>query len=94
LNFNGEVGSSRMAYDPNHPNRILLEFFIWVSNGLNDPLFEIGDSADIVDDREICNIVKETVNRNVPAVSILLRGSKTIGPDEISSSVSTSSNSE
>jgi len=72
-----------MADDPDHPDRILLKPFIRITDGADDPSLEIGHPADIVNYGEICNIVEEAIDRDVPTLGILLLCSKTVCPDDI-----------
>ena len=83
LVFNGESSSSGMADHPNHSDRILLKSFTRITDGSNDPSLEVCDSANIIYNREICNIVEKAINRDVPAQGILRGRSKTVCPDDI-----------
>ena len=72
-----------MADDTDHSNRILLKSFIRIADGSNDLLFKVSHSADIVDDGEICNIVKKAIDRDVSSQGILFRCSKTFFSDNL-----------
>jgi hypothetical protein len=83
--FNSKSGSGGMAYDANHSDRILVKSFIRIADGLNDPMLEVSDSTDIVDNGKICNIVEKAINRDISAQGILCRGSKTFFSDDLAS---------
>jgi hypothetical protein len=48
LAFNGKSGSSGMADDPNHSDRILLKSFVGVTDGSDDLSLEVSHPADVV----------------------------------------------
>jgi len=74
--------SGGMANDPDHANRILMESFSRVSDGPNDPLFEIGHASYTVNDGKIADIVKQAVDRNITAHGVFFRSSKALRVDD------------
>jgi hypothetical protein len=83
LAFNGKPGSGGMANHPNHSDRILLKSFIRATNGSDDVSLEISRPADVIYDREVRDIVKKTIDRDVSPQGILCRSSKTVCPNDI-----------
>jgi len=83
LVFNMKPGSSGMANDPDHSNRILVKSFIGFTDRSDDLLLEVGHPADVIDDGEICNIIKETIHRDIAPQSVFRRSSKTVCPNDI-----------
>jgi hypothetical protein len=84
LVFNGKPGSGGMADDPDHSGRILVKSFIGFTDRSDDLLLEVGHPADVVYDGEICNIIEETIDREVAPKSIFRRSPKTVRPNDIS----------
>ena len=83
LFFNMESGACGMADDPNHPDRILFEFFIRIADVPDHLSFEISLPAHIINDGEIGNIIKEAIDRDIAAEGILLRRAKAVGPENL-----------
>ena len=73
-----------MAYDSNHSDRVLLKFFIGISDGLDDLMLEVSHPTDIVDNGKVCDIVKKAINGDISAQGIFLRCSKAIGSNDLS----------
>ena len=82
--FNRKSCSGSMADDPDHPDRVLLKFFVRISDGANELSLEISRSSHVVDNRKIGDVIKEAIDRDVPAKRILRRGPEAVGPDDIS----------
>ena len=73
-----------MADNPNHSHRVLLKSFFRMTDSSDDLLLKIGHSTYIVDDWEICNIVKEAVDCNISAQGIFLRSPEVIRSNDLS----------
>ena len=83
LILNGKSGPGGMADNPDHSNRVLLKSFVWIADGSNDLSLEVSNSADIIDNREICNIVEKAIDGDVSTQGILCGRSKTVCPDKL-----------
>jgi hypothetical protein len=83
LVFNGKSGSGGMADHPNHSDRILLKSFIRVTDRSDDLPLQVGHPADAVYDREIRNVVKKTIDRDIPSQGVLRRRSKAVRPKDL-----------
>jgi hypothetical protein len=81
--FDGEPGSSSMTDDPDHPDRVLPEFLIRISDGSDDPPAKVFHPADIVKDGKICNIVEKAIDRDIPPEGIFFRCPKALCPDHL-----------
>jgi hypothetical protein len=83
LFFNTESGAGGMADNPDHPDRVLFKFFIRIADGPDDLFLKIRYPVDIVNNREIRNIVEEAIDRDVTAQGILLRGPKAVSLENL-----------
>jgi hypothetical protein len=72
-----------MAEGPNHSDRVLLEFFVGITDGSDDLPLKVSHPVDIVNDGEIRNIVKQAINGDVTTKSIFLGCSKAIRSDDL-----------
>jgi hypothetical protein len=81
--INGKPGSARMADDPDHSNGVMEKSFIRITDYPDDLPFEVGYAAHIINNRKIRNIIKQAIDRDVPAESILRRRSKTFLSDHL-----------
>ena len=73
-----------MAQDPDHSDGVLFKPFVRITDGSDDSSSEIIHSPHAVDDGKIRDVVEKTVDRNVPAQRILLRGPEALRPDDFS----------
>ena len=62
-----------MTRRPQHPHRIFDEAHPGIANRSDDPCFEIGEPADIVDDRVRGDVVEQAVDREVASERVLFR---------------------
>ena len=58
---------------PHHAHRVLLEAHVGVADRADQLRLEIGDPADVVDDREVGDVVEQRVDREVAPEGVLLR---------------------
>ena len=74
------LGRSRVDLEPearrvlersHHANRVLLEALIGIADSPDHAVLEILDTADVIDDRKIGDIVKQRVDREITAARIL-----------------------
>jgi hypothetical protein len=73
-----EAGPRRMADDPDHPYRVLGEFFIRVPDGTDDPVAEVLQSSHVIDQRKIGNIIKDSVDGDIPPQGVFSGSSESV----------------
>jgi hypothetical protein len=83
LVFNGKPGSGGMADDADHSNRILLKSLIGMTDRSDDLSLQVGHPPDVVQDGEVCDIVKKAVHRDIPPQGVLCRRPKTVRPNDL-----------
>jgi len=83
LRVDREACPRGMTDNADHPDRVLLEPLVRVADGSDDSPPEIFHSPHTVDDRKIRDVVKKTVNRDVAAQGIFLRGAEALCPDDL-----------
>lgn len=77
-----EIESSAKLDQSNHSDRVLNEADVGLANGAEDPFFQVGIAADIIDDGLLFDIVEEAVDREITAKNVLLFGSPDIVSDD------------
>jgi len=60
-----------------------LKPFVRITDGPDNLSLEIGHTSDIIDDGEVRDVVKEAVDRNVPAQGIFFGRPETFRPDDV-----------
>jgi hypothetical protein len=73
-----------MTNHADHPGRVLLKSFIWITNGPYHASPKISHPAHIVDQGKIRNTVEQAVDRDVPPQGILRRSTEAVCPNNIS----------
>jgi hypothetical protein len=69
-----EAESDGVLERPHHPHRVLLEAEVRVADGPDDARVEVVDAADVVDHREVRDVVEQRVDGEVSTPRVLLRG--------------------
>ncbi len=59
---------------PHHTDRVFAEANVRVSDRADEPGFEVVEAADVIDDGKVRDVVKEAVDRKVPAQRVLAGG--------------------
>ncbi len=68
----------RVADDPDHPDRVLDEFFLRVPDAADDPLAKVFQPSHVIHQGEIGDIVEDAIDGDIPAESVLDGGSEGI----------------
>jgi hypothetical protein len=63
-----------MADDPDHPYRVLNEFFFGIPDAADDSLPEVLQPSHVIDQRKVGNIIKDAVNGDIPPEGVFARG--------------------
>jgi hypothetical protein len=71
--YDREAGSGRMAEDPDHPHRIMDKFFLGVADAADQPPSQIVQPSYVIHEREVGEVVENSVDGDVPAESVLGR---------------------
>ena len=72
--FDAKTGAGRVPDHPDHPDRVLMEFFVRIADAADDAVLEIFQPSDVIDERKIPGVVKNPVDRNIPPQSVFRRG--------------------
>ena len=78
--FDAKTGAGRVTDHPDHPDRVLMEFFVRISDAADDAVLEIFQPSDVIDERKIPGVVKNPVDRNIPPQGVFRRGPEGVFP--------------
>ena len=68
-----EAEAARELDRPEHADRVLAKADVWIADRSDEPGFEVLQSADVVDHREVRDVVEEAVDREVAPQGVLAR---------------------
>ena len=68
-----EVESRREHDGAQHPHRVFLKAIVWIANRPDDASVDVVETADVVDDRPVGDVIEQGVDGEVSPKRVFLR---------------------